>query len=353
MASKAGRRCVTPRQLRIFAAIVLLTCGSAAAQSARPVAAIPLVRQWVKFVDPQEQAFEVDVPRGWKNIGGTVRRNALQFRSWVNATSPDGATIVAINDPNEWSYVIPTPMLAMAGFGAGSVYGGGAGTLYTVAPYLNGQQFAVAWTQRKLSTLCASIKLRSSGARPELTARINSYAAAFAIRHDAGEASFTCVKGSLQQTAYVLADVVSISGAEGAIWYAETIVGFLSPSPVAGVAAGLLSHMVKSVRINPQWAARQSNMNLQVSQIAAQTDAAISDTIMRGWERRGAIIDQVMEQGSRARLGIDVYSDPATGNQYTVSNDHNFYWVNPSGTVVGTETDTAPNGFSRLSRVPP
>jgi hypothetical protein len=348
----AGKIGAYPVPLWLTAATLLLFCG-AAAQSARPVAAIPIVRHWIRFVDPQEQAFAAEVPQGWRVLGGTVRRNALQFRSWVNATSPDGATILAINDPNEWSYVIPTPMLAMAGFGVGSTYGGGAGTLYTVAPYLNGQQFAMAWTQRKLSTLCTSIKLRSSGARPELTTQINSYAGAFGIRHDAGEATFTCVKGMLAQTAYVLADVVSISGAAGTIWYAETIVGFLSPSPVAGVAAGLLSHMLKSVRINPQWAARQSSMNLQVSQIAARTQAAISDTIMRGWESRGAIIDRAMEEGSRARLGIDLYTDPATGNQYTVANDHNYYWVNPSGTVVGTDTDTAPNGFSRLSRVPP
>ena len=334
-------------------AALLLTCQSATAQSAKPVAAIPIVRNWVKFVDPQEQAFQADVPQCWKVNGGTVRRNALQFRSFVNATSPDGATILAINDPNEWSYVIPTPMLAMAGFRVGSLYSGGGGTVYTVAPYLSGSQFAVAWTQRKLTTLCGSIKLKSSRGRPALTGEINAIAAAYGIHHDAGEASFTCAKGPLKLTAYVLADVVSIGGAAGAIWYAETIVGFLSPSPVAGVAAGLLLHMVKSVRVNPEWVARNSNMSLQVSQIATRTNAAISDTIMQGWQSRGAIIDHAMEEGSRERLGIDIYSDPATGNQYTVANHYSFYWANPSGTVVGTDTDTAPKGFTRLTRVPP
>lgn len=94
-------------------------------------------------------------------------------------------------------------------------------------------------------------------------------------------------------------------------------------------------------------------MAVQVSQTEAQNNAAISDSIMRGWEDRGAATDRVMEEGSRARLGIDIYSDPETGNKYTVANDHNFYWVNPSGTVIGTDTDTAPKGFSRLAQVPP
>jgi len=37
----------------------------------------------------------------------------------------------------------------------------------------------------------------------------------------------------------------------------------------------------------------------------------------------------------------------------SVANGHKFYWVNPSGTVVGAETDSAPKGFSSLNRVPP
>jgi hypothetical protein len=297
--------------LGIVAAVVCLA-QTAAAQSGVPAAAIPIVHKWTKFSDPQESAFQVDVPQGWKVVGGTIRRNALQYRSWVNATSPDGATIVAINDPDEWSYVIPTPLLAASGFHEGSLYGGGAGTIYTVARYRDGQQFAVAWTKRKLATLCGAPKLINSRARPELTRQINAYASAYGIRHDAGEANFTCMKGSLGLSAYVVADVVSIGGQFGAIWYAQTIAGFLSPSPVAGVAAGLLAHMLGSVQVNPAWIARNSQMSMEVSRAATQTNAAISDSIMRGWENRGAVIDRIMEEGSRARLGIDVYADPTT-----------------------------------------
>jgi hypothetical protein len=65
-------------------------------------------------------------------------------------------------------------------------------------------------------------------------------------------------------------------------------------------------------------------------------------------------MDRVMEEGSRARLGINVYANPATGTQYTVANTHQYYWVNATGAVVGTDTNTAPNAsFSRLNRVPP
>ncbi len=331
----------------------LLTVGTAVAETGTPVAALPLVQQWTSFSDPEEAAFTLEVPQGWEVTGGTMRRNALQFRNWVNVLSPDRATTLAINDPTEWAYVVPTPLLAAAGFREGSVYSGGGGTTYIVAPYQTGEQFAVSWARRKLDRLCPEARLLASRGRPELTAQINAYAQAYGIKHDAGEASFTCIKDNQPMTAYVLASVVVIAGQAGAIWYAETMSGFLSPTPVAGVAAGVLSHMVRSVRVNPAWVARQTQTNKDVSEIAAQTNTAISNSIMREWENKGAVMDRVMEEGSRERLGIDIYADPATGTKYTVAAGHNFYWKNPSGTVVGTDTDTPPNGFGRLDRVPP
>jgi len=87
------------------------------------------------------------------------------------------------------------------------------------------------------------------------------------------------------------------------------------------------------------WVARQTQSNTDVSYIAAQTNAAISDFLMQGWEERGAIMDRVMQEGSRTRLGIDVYADPATGTQCTVGNSHRYCWVNASGTVVASMAD--------------
>ena len=341
--------------MRCFAVLALLLSmvGTASGQTATPVAALPLVQQWTSFSDPEEGAFTLEVPGGWAVSGGTARRNALQFRNWVNVTSPDHATVLAINDPTEWAYVVPTPLLAAAGFREGAVYGGGGGTTYVVAPYQNGEQFAVAWARRKLERSCPGAKLLASRGRPELTAEINAYSQAYGIRRDAGEASFSCVRNDQHMVAYALASVAVIAGQAGAIWYGETMGGFLTPAPMAGIAAGVLAHMVQSVRANPAWVARQTQTNKDVSTIATQTNATISNTIMREWENRGAVLDRVMEEGSRARLGIDIYADPATGTKYTVANGYNFYWKNAAGSIVGTETDTPPNGFARLDRVPP
>ena len=111
---------------------------------------------------------------------------------------------------------------------------------------------------------------------------------------------------------------------------------------LAGVVAGVLSHMVASEQLNPQWVERQEKTNMAVSRIAAQTEAVISEGIMAAYSNREAMIDKIMDEGSRARLGIDYYVNPATGQQYVVSNTQNYYWSDAQGRVVGTATDTPP-----------
>ncbi|MBV8088280.1 MAG: hypothetical protein JO139_01670 [Alphaproteobacteria bacterium] len=339
------------RMLLAAASLLLATLSMAEAQMAQPVAALPIVQRWIRFVDPQEMAFQIELPQGWQNAAGTARLNALQFRNWVATKSPDGLTIVAINDPREWSYIAPSPLVAAAGFRPGSLYNGGGGTVYTVAPRQSGQQYSASWGLRRLAELCSGAHVVDSRPRPDLAERFNVYSRPFGIIRDVGEATFVCQKDNLSMTAYALASMTYLG--QTGIWYYDGLAAFLAPAPVSGVAAGVLAHMVGSFQFNPQWLARVSNTAADIARAAAQSNAAISDSIMRGWEARGAVMDKIMEAGSRARLGIDIYSDPGTGTQYTVAAGHNFYWANPQGRVVGTDADTAPPGFGRLNHVPP
>jgi hypothetical protein len=65
--------------------VSILAGGMAAAQAPadHAVAALPVVRHWQVFTDPQEGAFQLEMPQGWKVSGGTARRNALQYRTWA------------------------------------------------------------------------------------------------------------------------------------------------------------------------------------------------------------------------------------------------------------------------------
>jgi hypothetical protein len=319
----------------------------------KSVAAIPIVRHWQVFSDPNEGAFQIEVPQGWRVGGGTARRSALQFRLWATAISPDGYTILSVNDPQAIYYIAPSPMLSSGGFSMGSVYSPGGGNAYVVAPYQSGSQFAAYWGGGKLSSFCTSVTIVGSRERPDLSQRVNAITASLGIYYDFGETTFSCNRNGVPMTANFMVSTLIIGGSVG-MWMPDTIESFVAPAPVAGLAAGILAHMVKSHQVNPTWAMGQSETTAAVSRITAQTNNYISDTIMSGWEQRGATIDRVMEEGSRTRLGIDIYSDPTTETEYTVGNTSNHYWTDAAGNVVGTDTDNAPGaGYRRLNRVPP
>jgi hypothetical protein len=212
----------------------LCSCAAIAqAGAGHPVPAIPVVNQWQSFSDPNEGAFQLEVPKGWKIVGGTRRWNALQYRNWVSASSPDGNTILGISDPNELSYVAPSQMLMASGFRIGSIYDGGGGTRYIVAPYQSGVQFAVSWGQRKLASLCTSVKVTSQRERPDISQQINAYSRSFGVTHDVGEATFSCSKSGMAMSAYAFTSTTMIGGGgQGGIWYADTIEAFLLLRPL-------------------------------------------------------------------------------------------------------------------------
>jgi hypothetical protein len=317
------------------------------------VATLPPI-QWQRFVDPNEASFSIDVPAGWRVSGGLARRNALQFWPWLTAVSPDGNTILAFGDANLQSYVLPTSMLTAAGFREGSIYNGGGGTYYVVGRYVPGVLFAKLYAQQRLPRFCGEIQ--AGAERPDAAARIGAAYGGFA-QTTAGDVRFACRKNGMEFEAYVFC-ATSLTpwpmvGPGAGLWYPSFLFAYLAPKPLAAVAEQMVAHMLRTIAISPQWLALTSNTAMAVSRIATASGHAISDSIMRGWEARNATIDRLMEEGSRARLGIDIYADPATGTRYTVENTHQYYWANPQGRVVGTDSDTAPPGFQRLNRVPP
>jgi hypothetical protein len=79
------------RTLALTLAALLFMSTPAFAQQPAPVVALPLP-QWTRLVDPQENAYQVDVPAGWNSTGGTVRYNALQFWQYTTSISPDELT---------------------------------------------------------------------------------------------------------------------------------------------------------------------------------------------------------------------------------------------------------------------
>ena len=126
----------------------------------------------------------------------------------------------------------------------------------------------------------------------------------------------------------------------------------------------VLDRAVATSTPNAQWQARVAQIQNQVNQpavgeagkrsrIISNTNNAINDMIMQGYEQRQQTLDNVYERGSRARRGIDSYTDPTTGESYDADTGHQRIWVNPYGEYVpGDNPNFNPNEGSDTQWTP-
>jgi hypothetical protein len=315
---------------------------------------------FTRWRDPREGAFTLNVPQGWQISGGTVRNSALDPRQVVRAASPDGKVQVFIGDPNLVPREVPNRMTAFAGMREGQTVRGAWGGPILLARYQTGEQFARGYVAAQL---CRTPQITNTGvlqdASRQLTASAMAYGRAQGASAQAwvGETNFQC--GS--QPGYVRASTVLAEPATGqgvAIWIIQELGGFTSadPSQVA-MARYILNSMTGSFQLDPRWEARQEQatrdvtgavtraqqqMAASIAQNARQQAQSNQIDVMSGWEKRNKVMDGIRQRDSETRLGITTVTDDVQGS-HTVSNDYNYYWTRPDGSIVGTMSGNPPD----------
>jgi hypothetical protein len=350
------------RPARVAAAAPPMRAGAAAAPSTR----------WVTYTDPAEHAFSIQVPAGWSVAGGSRRMSAVEIRSGVETRSPDGSMILFYGDLNVPVFTVPSQMLAMAGFRPGMVYSPGYGQQFLVMPYLSGENFAAQWGGRRVGNYCSGVSLLRAQPRPDASRGIDMAYAQMGIRTSvqAGEASFSCTMAGGPADAYVFAGTELVQASAGSMWDLKSFAGFVATAARAGAANMLLSHMVTSFAIDPNWAARQAQLTAQTTQIVTQTNQVVSNAIIQNGRTLSETSDRIFEAGQarsraednaienydeKAVRGTSEYVNPETGATYgNLDNTKAHQYVNPSGQTFGTDSENSPGlGWTELQRVPP
>lgn len=307
--------------------------------------------QYVKFSDPAEQAFTLDVPEGWQTQGGTNRRAAVDVVHALLTVSPDQKILIQFNDPNIPAFAIPSPMLVSTGFREGSWYSPGYGVRNLVKRYTPGGQFLKEYLQQNYQPRVEQFAFVSQADRPDIVAGFNRIYAGLQsagvqfIRH-AGEAAFRFSRGGEPYVGFgmALTQVVYMPSMQGGNWNVDTLLVYTSPESQAEFAQSVFSHMFESIRWNPQWLASQQQLTADVSSIVAQTSQEISKIISDTYWTRQGVMDNINRKFSNYILGVTDVTDPETGQTWKVEAGHNFYWAKPGGDVVaGTNTYTRPD----------
>ena len=115
---------------------------------------------WTRFEDPAEHAFTLQVPRGWKVVGGAYRFGPLDPRAIVDMTAPDGKPNLRFGDANVPPFATLNSSMRSLGWQEGRPYSPNGVAKEVVANYRPGWVFADLYGQARFSQACQSLKLK-------------------------------------------------------------------------------------------------------------------------------------------------------------------------------------------------
>ncbi len=324
---------------------------------ARSASSMPAFR-YRRWADPVEYMFDMEIPADWRIQGGTYRRNALEVTVVLELVSPDGQIRIFAGEPGPVYRIVPTPNLAMWGYTEGSMYGA-----MPVMQYRTGVEYARQTAYARWGQQCPQFQLTHIQDRPEAARALNrlhqqSGMGLVITQLTTGEVYFRCSQGGQPLAGYVFAGTTLIQGTpyigNMALWYLQFLYGYIAPAGREMEARAVLTHMIQTVRPNPQWFAAQHQTTGAISKIFQQQNEYLSNLISQQYWNQQRSQDEMNRRFSNYIRGTEDVVDPTTGQAYQVASSSNYYWIDDLQNMVGTDLYANPDvlRFREMIRLP-
>jgi hypothetical protein len=316
-------------------------------------------QEYVRWQDPRENAFSVEVPKGWRVNGGLFRFSVIDVRGAIEVSSPDGQIRITAGDAEIPIFMEPFSFMGIT-YREGTWYQAGYGNNYYIRSYVKGTPFAREYVQGKLARGCSDLAFVQEGTRDrqDTVGAMNAVLAEWAslgiyASLTAGETAFTCRSNGQLLQGYYFASTGLARTQVGNWWRPQYFFGYTASSGNEWVAQTTLEQMLRSYQVNQVWARMQSQTIARSAGIVARTNQQISGIINDAYRTRVVAQDRMWGLAANARRGVDEWLDPHTGRQMTLESGSNYYWVDNRGMILGTDTSTYPSvDFRQLVRLP-
>jgi hypothetical protein len=306
--------------------------------------------QWETAHDTAQNAFTIEVPRGWASSAQTLQVSPAEAGPLATAIAPDTSIMLFLGGPNVRGYLEPNAGTRFGNLQEGSQLNGMA-----IQRFQTGAQYATGYGTLGVQASCKNLEVVQNRDLPQQSRMLDyGYAqGGMFLQSSAGDASFTCSLFGQPGAGYIFA-ATQRGVIEGlGVWSIPTYVGYAALASKAGEASELLMHFANSLRMNPDWVAARQHGITDIARIQAQTNDAVASAISDGFWYRRALMDKTFAQGSLARRGLAVYRDPALQENHELSSG-GYKWIDPSGTIVTTPTEDAPGpGYRELQAMRP
>ncbi len=299
---------------------------------------------WMQFEDPAEHAFGMQVPRGWKVVGGAYRFGPLDPRAMVDMTAPDGKTNLRFGDANVPPFATLSQSMLSLGWREGRPYSPNGVAKEVVANYRPGWVFADLYGQARFSPVCRSLNLKQMKQVPAIHQNPQG-------RVTAGEVLYTCDTAAGPKVAYVFAETQLTYVQSAGQWLVTWLYSFITPEAQAPEAMKTILHSLGTFEINQDWEAAQIRLS------GAAADAAYGDFKRNmavehdRFTRQSAQFQSQVIGFTRAFRGVDLTTDTVDGTQREVwTGSGGAHWISPLGDVVNSPTSPGA-GFHELKTV--
>jgi len=296
----------------------------------------PPSMEWVTFTDPYEQAFTIEVPKGWTAKGGLYRLGYSDHRQMIDLTSPDGRINVRIGD-----VAIPIYFLPTASVRQGEVMDLGAQARGTAAAYAGGQDFAARYGPARFRALCPTLTPRQADGTPPVPPYTLMPDEAKPQQSSSGQVRYDCGGGDASRVAYAYSETMLFAS----FWLVPRVVSFVAPPDQVTLARSILSHGIQTLHQLPAWEAKQrqydqeavvyqqrrqqqrrTSLQRQVAQFEANMQGMQSQ--VNSFEAGQARQAKQVEGMGNTLTGIVPTTDPY-GNPRNVSiGPSSSYWIN-------------------------
>jgi hypothetical protein len=295
-----------------------------------------------RWTDSVERAFSLDIPRGWKAQGGTVRKAANDVRQVVQVADPEQSVLLQFGDAT-----IPPFIASSEAMPEGRVYGSARAMEFQPGP-----EFGRSYLGWRVRTLMPDLAIDRVAPLPALQARLQAILDAYATgglerRIEAGELVFHGAWNGRPAKGYLFAATTRIvSPGSDDMWVVGdlgTLQGLIATEDRIPTAIAVMDRLRTSFEVNPQWYrdnARSVEALSRMAILASDHVAAATVKIFgNGQPRSDSIYDRFVDY----RRDVVPFKAPHDAKIEPIQVGSNYYWMGARGFVLGTREHFNPD----------
>jgi hypothetical protein len=328
------------------------------------LAALPASTQVFHFTrvpEPNERAFTVLVPAGWRVSGGITRVNPMAANGALNSigakldfslSSPDGRILLRWYPETNYFDMRGNPAQAM--FPPGSSYNGAP-----VCPKLNALAYLQQVVLRRAHPRASNVRVTGTYPLPKAAASYDQFVRQTGLpiqfRFDAALLTVQYREDGAPWEEALYSAVQDWGAAGAGLWTNKDTFSMRAPPGELEKAGRVVSVILNSVELNPRWVEGEIRGQIQRNEIAARTQQEIARLDREIVEHRRRTNAEIDNQMYHSLMGTEEYVNPITRKVEVGSNAWDYRWVNDRGETIYTDDpnfDPRSKGLTGYARSP-